>query len=209
MAFIGTNIFFGDKFIGQSYLGEDKVEFSPFDKDAGTGIITNGLILYFDTTQTACYPGSGTNVFNLVAGQPITGSLVNGVTYKNNYLQFNGTTQYMDVPATLLDYRSGQSTVMGASRYADTSDNGRIISTGNVAFSNWLLGHYSNTTVNYYPNGEVKLNNGPNDTNWRIYAGTGNTATDKWSLYVNGQVDTLDSSGGANGTYGFQIGRFL
>jgi hypothetical protein len=206
MAEVGTSIFLGDKLIETIFLGDGNTLISPFILPE-TGIVTNGLILYFNTTLTACYPGSGTNVFNLVAGQDITGSLVNGVTYKDNYLQFNGTTQYMNVPTTLLDYRSGTSTVMGASRYADTSDNGRVISTGDVAASNWLLGHFSNTTLNYYPNGEVQLNNGPNDTNWRIYAGTGDTATDKWSLYVNGEVNTLDSSAGAAGPYGFQIGR--
>lgn len=171
------------------------------------GIVTNGLILYFDTTNSACYPGSGTSVFNLVAGQAITGSLVNGVTYKNGYLQFNGTNQYMDVPATSLDYRTGTSTVMGASRYADTTGNGRVIASVNVSTSNWLLGHFNDTTLNYYAGGTIQLNNGPNDTNWRIYAGTANTSTDKWSLYVNGAVNTLDSAGGATGPYGFGVGR--
>jgi hypothetical protein len=209
MAFIGTNVFLGNTLIGQSFLGENVISYSPFDvpTTASISIVTDGLILYFNTTQTACYPGSGTDVFNLVAGQAITGSLVNGVTYKDNYLQFNGTNQYMDVPFTSLDYRLGASTVMGAARYADTSGNGRIISSVNTGFSNWLLGHYADTTLNYYPGGTVQLVNGPNDTNWRIYAGTGDTATDKWSLYVNGAVNTLDSNGGTSGPYGFSIGR--
>jgi hypothetical protein len=171
------------------------------------GVVTSGLILYFDTTQTACYPGSGTNVFNLVAGQAITGSLVNGVTYKDNYLQFNGTNQYMDVPTTLLNYVSGTSTCMGASRYADTAGNGRVISTGGVATSNWLLGHFGNTTLNYYAGGTILLNNGPNDTNWRIYTGTANTSTDRWDFYVNGVNSVTSSTAGATGPFGFNIAR--
>jgi hypothetical protein len=170
------------------------------------GIVTDGLILYMDSTNAASYPGSGTSWFNLVAGQAITGSLVNGVTYKDNFLQLNGTNQYIDIPSTLLNYQSGTSTVMGASRYADTTGNGRIISSINTSTSNWLLGHYSNTTVNYYPGGIVKLSNGPNDTNWRIYTGTGNTSTDRWSFYVNGVADTTDSTAGASGPFGFRMG---
>jgi hypothetical protein len=171
------------------------------------GIVTDGLILYMDSTNAASYPGSGTSWFNLVAGQAITASLVNGVTYKNNYLQINGTNQYIDIPSALLNYTSGTSTVMGATRYADTTGNGRIMSAINTSTSNWLLGHYADTTVNYYPGGVVKLSNGPNDTNWRIYAGTGNTTTDRWSFYVNGTADTLDSTAGATGPFGFSLGR--
>ena len=173
---------------------------------AAPSIVTDGLILYMDSTNAASYPGSGTSWFNLVAGQAITGSLVNGVTYKNNYLQMNGTNQYIDIPFVSLDYRTGTSTVMGATRYADTTGNGRIMSAINTANSNWLLGHYADTTLNYYAGGTIQLNNGPNDTNWRIYAGTGNTTTDKWSFYVNGASNTLDSAGGATGPYGFRMG---
>ena len=109
-----------------------------------TGIVTSGLVLYMDVTDPACYPGTGTSVFNLVAGYPITGSLVNSPTYKDNYLQFNGTNQYFQIPVnsgtnyTLL-FTTGSSTVMGAARYADTSGNGRIISVSNIQTSNWLL----------------------------------------------------------------------
>ena len=207
MAEVGTKLFLGDKLIETVFLGDGTTLVSPFVLPQ-TGIVTNGLILYFDTTNTACYPGSGTNVFNLVAGQDITGSLVNGVTYKDNYLQFNGTNQYMNVPATLLDYRNATSTVMGASRYADTSGNSRVISTGDVAASNWLLGHFLDTTLNYYVNGTVAgTPGGPNDTNWRIYTGTADPIGDKYSFYVNGVSNVIDSTAGSNGPYGFQVGR--
>lgn len=200
----------------QAYLGSHKVQtlsnndevfFNTFLYNDTVPVVTDGLILYFDTTNTACYPGSGTSVFNLVAGQAITGSLVNGVTYSGGYLQFNGTNQYMTVPATSLDYRTGTSTVMGASRYADTVGNGRIMSSLNTATSNWLLGHFNDTTLNYYAGGTIAgTPGGPNDTNWRIYAGTANTSTDQWNFYVNGTLNTGPSTGGATGPYGFGIG---
>ena len=162
----------------------------------GVSVVTNGLIIYMDATNAASYPGSGASMFNLVAGQNYTASLVNSPTYKDNYIQLNGTNQYISIPHP--GYSTGTSTVMGATRYADTSGNGRMFS-GGVSGNNWLLGHFSNTTLNYYANGTILLNNGPNDTNWRIYTGTANTSTDRYDFYVNGVNSVTSSNGGANG----------
>ena len=177
-----------------------------------SGIVTSGLILYMDVTDPACYPGTGASVFNLVAGYPITGSLVNTPTYKDNFLQFNGTNQYFQIPVNTgtnysLLYTTGSSTVMGAARYADTTGNGRIISVSNVQTSNWLLGHYADTTLNYFAEGTIAgVPGGPNDTNWRIYTGTANVPGDVYNFYVNGALNTGPSSGGSRGPAGFEIG---
>jgi hypothetical protein len=175
-------------------------------------IVTSGLVLYMDATNAASYPGTGASIFNLVAGKPITGSLVNTPTYKDNYIQFNGTNQYIDIPLNSgtdysLLYTTGSSTVMGATRYADTSGNGRMISSINIQTSNWLLGHFNNTTLNYFCEGAiVGVPGGPNDTNWRIYAGTANVPGDVYNFYVNGALNTGPSSAGSRGPAGFNIG---
>ena len=175
---------------------------------AGAEVVTNGLRLYLDSTNTASYPGSGTSWFNLVAGVPITASLVNGVTFKDNYLQTNGTNQYISIPVgsggTSLDL--GISTTMGATRYADTSGNGRMMS-GQSA-RNWLLGHFNNTTLNYYAEGTITgVPGGPNDTTFRVYTGTTNTTTDRYDFYVNGVNSVTSSVQGAAGLLGMEIGR--
>jgi hypothetical protein len=160
-------------------------------------VVTNGLIIYMDATNAASYPGSGASIFNLVAGQVYTGSLVNSPTYKDNYIQLNGTNQYISIPHP--GYVSGTSTIMGATRYADTSGNGRMFS-GGVSGNNWLLGHFSNTTLNYFSNGTVAgIPGGPNDTNWRIYTGTAATGTDRYDFYVNGVNSVTSSAGGGGG----------
>ena len=160
-------------------------------------IVTNGLIIYMDATDAASYPGSGTSIFNLVAGQVYTGSLVNSPTYKDTYIQLNGTNQYISIPHP--GYTTGTATIMGATRYADTSGNGRMFS-GGVSGNNWLLGHFSNTTLNYYAGGVVAgVPGGPNDTNWRVYTGTQSTATSRWDFYVNGVNSVTSSTGGAYG----------
>jgi hypothetical protein len=164
---------------------------------AGAQVVTNGLIIYMDATNAASYPGSGASIFNLVAGQVYTGSLVNSPTYKDNYIQLNGTNQYISIPHP--GYTSGTATIMGATRYADTAGNGRMFS-GGVAGNNWLLGHWSNTTLNYYAGGGIAgMAGGPNDTNWRVYTGTQATATDRYDFYVNGVNSVTSSTAGAYG----------
>lgn len=206
MPYIGTNMYLGNEFIGQTYLGQDRIEVSPFEV-VPPGIVTANLVAYFDSTNAASYPGSGTSWYNLVAGQPITASLVNGVTFKDNYLQTNGTNQYIDIPVTNLDYRTTPSTVMGITRYADTTSNGRMMAAGSTAI-NWLLGHWSDSTENFYANDVIYgLPGGPNDTNWRVYAGVSNPSSDSYSFYVNGTLLAGPGSAGATGPYGMQIGR--
>ena len=201
----------------QAYLGSHKVQtlsndtevfFNTFLYDDTIPVVTSGLVLYLDSTNAASYPGSGTSWFNLVAGVPITASLVNGVTYKDGYLQTNGTDQYISIPvgSGVTNLSLGISTTIGATRYADTSGNGRMMSgqTGR----NWLLGHFNNTTLNYYAEGTITgVPGGPNDTTWRVYTGTTNTTTDRYDFYVNGVNSVTSSVAGAGGLLGMEIGR--
>lgn len=160
-------------------------------------VVTNGLIIYMDATNTDSYPGTGASIFNLVAGEVYTGSLVNSPTYKDTYIQLNGTNQYISIPHS--GFLTGTSTLMGATRYADTAGNGRMFS-GGVSGNNFLLGHFNNTTLNYFANGTVTgVPGGPNDTNFRVYTGTAATVSDRYDFYVNGVNSVTSSTGGTNG----------
>jgi hypothetical protein len=165
------------------------------------GIVTDGLIIYMDTTIAASYPGSGTSIYNLVAGQAYTGSLVNGVTYTGGYLQVAAaSSQYININAP--NYTSQVSTVMGATRYTDTTGNGRMIA---AASNNWLLGHWSNTIDNYYAEGQIYgIPGTTNDTNWRIYTGT-KTAGGQYGFYINASLVVSNASGN-QGPNGLRIG---
>lgn len=206
MAFIGTNIFLGNNLIGQAYLGNERVVPNPFNVPEGPSIVTDGLVLYMNSNIAASYPGSGAEWFNLVAGVPITASLINGVTYKDGFLQTNGTNQYISIPvgsgATSLNLNP--STAMGATRYADTSGNGRMMSGQDNR--NWLLGHFNDTTLNYFAEAVIAgVPGGPNDTNWRIYTGTAGPSSG-YNFYVNGALNTGPTTG-ASGVFGMEIGR--
>jgi hypothetical protein len=192
------------------YLGDNPIVLNPFSDDLtppAPAYVTSGLIIYMDSTEAASYPGSGTNLFNLVAGQNYTGSLVNGVTYSGGYLvTAKASSQYVDINAP--NYVSQDYTVMCATKYNSASGNGRIVS---AKTNNWLLGHWgaphtTQSTINYWAEGTVSgMPGGPNDQNWRIYAGTGNIAGDSYGLYTNGSL-TAQNSGGFQGPNGLLAG---
>lgn len=186
------------------FLNDTQVVLNPYSEIVApaASVVTDGLIIYMDATNTASYPGSGTSIFNLVAGQNYTGSLVNGVTFSGGYLNVAAaSTQYIDINAP--NYASTNCTVMGATRYTDTSGNGRMIS-GKT--NNWLLGHWSNTVDNYFAEGTVYgIPGSINDTNWRIYTGTNNVSGDVYGFFINGSSIASNGSG-AQGPNGIRIG---
>jgi hypothetical protein len=93
---------------------------------------------------------------------------------------------------------------MGAARYTGTSPHGRMINSVN---NNWLLGHWNSSTENYYAEGTVYgISAGPDDTNWRIYTGTGDISGDSWGFYVNNSL-IVQNNAGVQGPNGINIGR--
>ena len=160
---------------------------------AGPKIIDTSLVMHVNATNSASYPGSGNTWFD-ISGQNNHLTLYNSPVFSNGVVQFNGTTQHAD---NNLNLSTGASTVIAASRYSGAI-RGRTITSKN---NNWLMGHYgSPNTQSYYAEGWVTAG-GPNDTSWRIYAGTSDTVSDTYSFYVNGVIIASNSSGvaGPNG----------
>ena len=116
---------------------------------------------------------------------------------------FNTTGAGVYAQITDINLATGTFTIMGASRYTGAT-RGRIISQIN---NNWLLGHWSNSTENYYANGWVTAaaQTGTSDTVWRIQAGTGDSVGDLWKNYVNGVLVNSNANGTA-GPNGIQLG---
>lgn len=166
------------------------------------GPVTNGLVLYWDAGNLDSYPGTGTTIYDL-SGNGNNGTLYNGVGYNQTnggVLTFDGVDDYgISYNPNL---QTTTSTVMGAARYSGAT-RGRMINSTDV---NWLMGHWNNSTENYYAEGWVTpVQTGTSDTNWRIYAALGNQPSDAWSLYVNNTV-TATSTGGSSGPDGISIG---
>jgi len=169
-----------------------------------TKVHRDGLVLYLDAADINSYPGSGTAWYDL-SGNGLNGTLVNGVTYNSGIaggvLVTNGSNQYITVPCGNLS--STNYTVIGAAKYATVG--GRIFS---AESNNWLLGWWSSSTENYYAEGWVTpVQNGPQNTSFKIMAGTGNISEDQYIVYVN-SVATYSNQSGSQGPYNLSLGRY-
>lgn len=170
---------------------------------AGPDIVENGLVLCLDAGNRRSYPGTGTGWFDL-SGFNNHGILTNGPTFSSvngGVIVLDGANDFVDIP---LNLATTNYTIMGAARYVVIG--GRTFSGKN---NNWLMGHWSLSTVKHYAEGWVTdtASAEQSDTNWRIYAATGNPSSDIWSFYVNGTLD-VSNSGGAAGPNGLAIGSY-
>ena len=167
------------------------------------GPVTNGLLLYWDAGNLDSYPGTGTTIYDL-SGNGNNGTLYNGVGFNQTnggVLTFDGVDDYVTSGNPQLV--STNNTVMGAARYTGGVQGRMINSYGN----NWLMGHWNNSTENYYAEGWVSaVQAGASDTNWRIYSVLGDVSGDSYSLYVNNSLSAGPNNGGAQGPYGISIG---
>ena len=153
-----NTVYLGNTLINDVMLGSQRMDdvFTPFTAAIELPPVTSGLVLYLDSTQGASYPGEGLSWYNLVAGQPITGSLQANVSFTTgpyltgSYLQVTGSANgYIEIPG--VNFTSSNSTVMCATRYTG-GDNQRMLAGLN---NNWLLGHWNNSTINYFAGGAV------------------------------------------------------
>ena len=68
-------------------------------------IVTDGLILALDAANPKSYPGSGTTWYDL-SGNNLHMSLINGPTYSNGALIFDGSNDYAERTGVGLSYSS-------------------------------------------------------------------------------------------------------
>ena len=176
----------------------------------GPRIVTDGLIMYLDAANRKSYPGSGTTWYDL-SGNGNNGTITGG-SMSHSFSINRGVMIFPKISGNYINISLNLSTtnhtIIGASRYVSTvSVSGRVFSGLN---NNWLLGHWSNSTVKHYANGWITDAGGSEqtDTNWRIYTSLGNYSSDQWTFYVNGNIDTGPNNGGANGPNGFSLGRY-
>jgi hypothetical protein len=72
--------------------------------------ITTNLVVWYDPSKLASYPGSGTTLSDL-SPSPVNGTMAN-VTFTNPYFSYNGTSSQVSVPdSTKLEPGSGDWTM--------------------------------------------------------------------------------------------------
>jgi hypothetical protein len=67
----------------------------------GSGIITNGLVIQLDASNSSSYPGTGTTWFDITSTN--NGSLINTPTFTNTapkYFTFDGVNEYVNIADT-------------------------------------------------------------------------------------------------------------
>jgi hypothetical protein len=112
-------------------------------------IVTDGLVLALDAADRNSYVG-GSTVWNDVSGNNYTGSLVNGPTFSNNSIVFDGVDDYVD--CGLSTFQPTQITLsVWVSRTALFS--GGIIIRGNVNEAGSELGLSFGYTPAFGPGG--------------------------------------------------------
>lgn len=170
-------------------------------------IVRDGLVMYLDAANVKSYPGTGTTWFD-VSGNGNNGIITGSVPYSTLFagvLNTPGTTgNYINISS--INLTSVNHTVMIASRYVNSSQNGRVLS---GLSNNWLLGHHGsgNTRGDYYANGWVYNPSTTGGDVWGIYTGTGNISTDTWELYDNADLKASNTAG-SQGPNGLTIGRY-
>lgn len=177
-----------------------------------TSVVRDGLICYLDAANGESYGGSGSTWVDLT-GNGYNGTIYGSVSFRNSnggVFRLPGSSgSYIGVT---LNMSSSNYTVIGASRYvtavASTHTNGQGGRIFSAMSNNWLMGQWYGTTENFFSEGWVSsVGAGATDTNWRIYASTGNIGSDVYSFYVNGNL-SVSNNGGSAGPNNFAIGQY-
>ena len=166
-------------------------------------LTTNGLVLYYDPSNSSSYSGSGTTV-NSLAPTNLTGTMSN-ITYTNPYFTYNGTSSSLSVADNaLLEPGAGDFTVEAWVYYSVLAGSTRTfvskVDNGGLA-SNWSYGLRTNGTSGgtYFEvgNGTTSITS-PSFTvttgQWYQVVGVWtNIASNSIALYVNGSSQGSNS----------------
>ena len=110
---------------------------------AAPTIVTNGLILNLDASNTSSYPGTGT-VWTDLSGQNNNGTLVNGVGYSSvngGTLTFDGVNDYVNM-GNIFNFGTGDFTYEVVVLYNNLTSNasGATIGKDNYSGTNTYKG---------------------------------------------------------------------
>nr|QMP83413.1 MAG: hypothetical protein [Caudoviricetes sp.] len=177
------------------------------------GIVTSGLVLYYDVNEPVCYSSGRTDIQDL-SRNGNTGTLVNGVGYSANNggsLVFDGVNDYIGIPNnTALDTLTP--TVEVWIKTNTTSQNGFWFEKGSVNTQYSLFQEGGSIQWRMNIGGITNLTtttaNFINTSNWYQVVGTYTSGTRR--LYINGILVNSDTQSGtiATNSGGMSIGVY-
>ena len=161
-------------------------------------VITRGLKLHYDASTVESYPGSGTSWYD-ISGNGNDGTLTNGPTFSTNAIRLDGVNDYISLPTSgvapstlTLEFWIKRHADGGYFFVIDNSDNPELrlqFSGGYVALT-WYddsayIASFSSVTT-------ISLNT------WYYVSVT--SQNNDFRLYINGVLDTADTSGTYTGS---------
>jgi hypothetical protein len=169
-----------------------------------SGVVTNGLIAYYDIGNAACWT-SGTTL-NDLSGNSNDGTLTGGAAYSGSnggVISLNGTTSYVAVPNAVATNINGTGTNQASIQLwlrLDVSPPAAIDQTGFIQFTAQSSGagvHYPYTDNDIYINTlkDIRPNFGnpvQTLTNWHYTTIRTAPTTNGWDFYINSTQQAID-----------------
>lgn len=115
----------------------------------GGQIVTNGLVLALDAANVKSYPGSGTTWFDR-SGFGNNGTLINGPTFSNGSIVFDGTNDYITISQFKNTYSFNTPfTISCFVRPTNTTIRTDIVSTFNQTFNDGVFVELANQNIRF------------------------------------------------------------
>ena len=161
-------------------------------------IITRGLKLHYDASTVESYPGSGTSWYD-ISGNNNNGTLSNGPTFSTNAIRLDGVNDYISLPTSgvapstlTLEFWIKRHSNLGYFFVIDNSDNPELrlqFSSGYVQLTWYDDSAY---IASFSSVAAITL-----DTWYNVSVTSKNN---DFRLYINGVLDTADTSGTYTGS---------
>ena len=162
-------------------------------------IVTNGLVVNYDASNSTSYPGSGTTWFD-ISGNAKNATLVNGPTYSTSgggSITVDGVNDYITLPTTGLNSNADFTLELAFKKYNVTAN--RLIfgglTAGHLSIRSFLASNYWTGLIR---GDQAELGNfgsgssTAEGTNYVLTLSL-NKATTTFSLYLNGVfINTLN-----------------
>jgi len=151
--------------------------------------VTSNLVLWYDPSNSASYPGTGTTL-NDLSGNGLTGTMSN-ITYTNPYFTYNGSSSTVSIADNaLLEPGSGDWTLEAWVYYTTITGSSRIImgkTNGGLA-ADWGYGIRTSSVGSTY----MELGNGTTSVN----SPAGTVTTGQWyqlvGVWTNVAANTME-----------------
>ena len=161
-------------------------------------VITRGLKLHYDASTVESYPGSGTSWYD-ISGNGNDGTLTNGPTYSTNAIRLDGSNDYISLPTTgfapsthTIEFWIKRHANGGYFLTIDNSDNPELRLQFAAGYTQLTWYDDSAYIASFSSVTAITL-----DTWYHICVTTQNN---DFRMYINGALDTADTSGTYTGS---------